>query len=372
MTFSDLKDVEFITKTLSDLLFDAQKSIESDLNRKLSRADPLLLLLKSYFAVHFQLIEIINDLARQNLLAYARDDVLDHMGTFAGVDRLQASSATTTAEITLTTARSVPTVILKDTRFHAGDNIYFALDNDIIFLAGEIAKTCSATCFFTGEKGNNYAIGELNQIVDPQPFLKSITNLTESAGGADIESDDDYRERIRLAPESYSNAGSFGAYYFWTLAFSTLIKDAFIISENPGEVDIYPILDNGEIPNAQFLSDLQTFLSADKIRPLTDLVLCKAPEVAFYDINFTFWIAKSDSISEVAIIDVVHSAVDDFAIWQRSALGRDINQSELIKKIRNAGAKRCVISSPNHRVIADNAVAVAQNISINYAGLEDD
>ena len=372
MKFENLSDVEFITTTLSELLTQAQKEVEESLTRKLARADPVLILLKSYFAVHYQLIELINDLARQNLLAYARADVLDHMGTFAGVDRLQASSATTTAEITLTTSRTVPTVINRGTRFHAGDNIYFALDDDVIFLANETVSLCNATCLIEGVAGNNYSVGELNQIVDPQPFLKSITNITESAGGADIESDDDYRERIRLAPEKYSNAGSYGAYYFWTKAFSTLIEDAFIISENPGEVDIYPILTGGQLPNAQFLADLKDFLSADTIRPLTDNVFCKTPNIDNYDIDFTYWIAKSDSLSQAAIIDAVNQAVDDFVVWQRSVLGRDINPTELTKRIREAGAKRCIINYPNHRVIENNSIAVCNSININFAGLEAD
>ena len=206
MKFSDLQDIEFVTKTLSELLAEAQKTIEEELDRKIARADPLMIMLKSYFSVHFQLIELINDLARQNLLTYAREDVLDHIGNFAGVDRLQAAHATTTAQVTLTVARNVPTVINQGTRFHAGDNNYFALDNDVIFLAGETDLSASATCMYSGVNGNNYAVGELNQIVDPQPFLKSIVNITESAGGADIETDDDYRERIRLAPEMYSCA----------------------------------------------------------------------------------------------------------------------------------------------------------------------
>lgn len=372
MKFSDLKDVEFVTATLSELLSWAQKEVEDNLNRKLSPADPVLILLKSYFAVHFQLIEIINDLARQNLLTYARGDVLDHMGNFAGVDRLQASSARTTAKVQLTTARTVPTVILKGTRFQAGDNNYFAIDSDIIFNGGDTDATVTATCLNTGAAGNNYSIGELNQIVDPQPFLKSIINITEPAGGADIESDDDYRERIRLAPEKYSNAGSFGAYEYWTKSFSNLIEDVFIISENPGEVDIYPLLSNGEIPNTQFLSDLKNYLSADNIRPLTDNLFCKAPSIIDYDINLTYYIAQSDSISQGAIINAVNKAVDDFVIWQRSELGRDINQTELYKRVREAGAKRCTIISPIHTPVNFNSVAVADNITINYAGLEHD
>lgn len=40
----------------------------------------------------------------------------------------------------------------------------------------------------------------------PLPFVQSVTNTTESSGGADTETDDAYRQRIRSAPESFSVA----------------------------------------------------------------------------------------------------------------------------------------------------------------------
>ncbi|MFD2089923.1 baseplate J/gp47 family protein [Brevibacillus brevis] len=49
--------------------------------------------------------------------------------------------------------------------------------------------------------------GKLNQLVDPLPFVQSVSNVTESGGGADEEDDDSYAERIRQAPESFSVAG---------------------------------------------------------------------------------------------------------------------------------------------------------------------
>ncbi|WP_318253538.1 baseplate J/gp47 family protein [Selenomonas sp. AB3002] len=51
-------------------------------------------------------------------------------------------------------------------------------------------------------------------MVDPLPFVASVTNLTATAGGADVETDDSYRLRIQQAPESYSCAGSKGPISF--------------------------------------------------------------------------------------------------------------------------------------------------------------
>lgn len=51
----------------------------------------------------------------------------------------------------------------------------------------------------------------------------------------------------------------------------------------------------------------------------------------------------------------------------KSKLGRDINPDELICLIKNAG-KRAVISSPTFRIVADNHVAIAENVNVTFGG----
>ena len=219
MKFSDLKELTFADADPQEMLINAKRIVEEILGRRIERAEQRLL---------------IDTIAKQNLLYYAEKKNLEHLGILVGVERLPASSAITTVEVKLSAPRPNTTIILAGTRVHAGDNVYFALDTDVIFLAGETSHTVKATCQTVGEVGNGYEVGELNRIVDPQPFLSTITNLTKSEGGADVESDDSYRERIRQAPESFSNAGSEGAYIFFTKQVSSLISDVFVTSENPG------------------------------------------------------------------------------------------------------------------------------------------
>lgn len=372
MKFTDLKELNFLDETLEETFLKSKKIIEDSLGRKLERADPILLLLKTLLAIIFQLKMLLDETAKQNLLYYAKGENLEHFGILVGVNRLAESAAHTAVEVKLSAPRAVPIIISAGTRIHAGDNNYFALASDVIFLAGETIQTCRAVCQTFGEAGNNYEPGELNKIVDPQPFLAEIKNLTKSEGGADTESDDSYRERIRQAPESFSTAGSKGAYIFHTKSVSSLIKDVFILSENPGEVDIYPLLDGGELPGAEMLEAIEKYLSDEKIRPLTDKVVVKTPQKISYDIELRFIISESDSADAVSIIEKVSAAVDEFVIWQKSVLGRDINDTELYYRIRQAGAKRAQIISPTFTPVADNAVAVCENINLVYGGLEKD
>ena len=372
MQLSDLPELEFLDADVDSLLENSLTIIREILGREISRADPLMLFTKSLLAIIVQQRALVNELCRQNLLAYATQGNLEHIGILVGVERLPASAATCTAEVQLSSARSRATIILKGTRFTAGDGVNFAIDESVIFPSGETSTVVSATCLEVGEIGNNYAAGEINKIVDPQPFLQSIVNVTESAGGSDIEDDDSLRERIHQAPEKFSNAGSAGSYIYWAKTASNLISDVYVISENPGEVSVYVLLDGGELPNEEMLSTVDGVLNDKKIRPLTDKVLIKSPEVENYDIELRYFIARSSAVSAVTIQQRCESAVDEYVSWQREKLGRDINPTELMYKVRLAGAKRVEILSPEFKVVSPNAVAIAENISVTYGGLEDD
>lgn len=368
----NLPELNFLDATQEELLANAKKIVETSLGRTLERADPILLLLKSFIAIILQQRVLIDETAKQNLLYYATGENLDHLGILVGVERLPASSAKTTVEVKLSAPRSSVVTILQGTRIHAGDNIYFALNSDVIFLAGETVHTVGATCQQVGEVGNNYEVGELNKIVDPQPFLATITNLTKSEGGADIETDSFYRDRIRQAPEGFSNAGSEGAYIFHTKSVSSLITDVLVTSENPGEVDIYALLEGGELPETEMLTAIEEHLRKDNVRPLTDLVYVRAPFTVDYSINLRYLIAESDAGDAAKIIARVNAALENFVTWQRSKIGRDINDTELYWRIRSAGAKRAEIIAPNFTAVPENSVACADSIAIEYAGIEED
>lgn len=372
MTLADLPELTFATADPEEMALEIVGTVEELLQRKLERADPLRLFLRGVEAIIIQQRLLINELAKQNLLAYATGINLEHLGVLVGVERLPAAAATCTVEITLSAAREKSTVIQQGTRINAGDNVNFALDDAVIFLAGETVKIAKATCLETGETGNGYAIGELNKIVDPQPFLLSIKNITATEGGADIEDDDNYRVRIQQAPESFSVAGSAGAYEFHTKEVSTLISDVKVVSENPGEVTVWALLEGGVIPQDEILNAIREHLSADYIRPLTDTVIVKPPTEIKYNIELRYWIARSNQTQAVAIQAAAEKAVEDFVAWQRAKLGRDINPTELYFRLRSAGVKRAEILEPLFLATPDNAVAIPNNITCIFAGLEDD
>ena len=363
-------EINFATADAQTLLQGAIKIVEKSLGRSISRADPIRLLLDAFIAIILQQRLLIDESAKMNLLAFSKGEYLDRLGDLTGTTRLPASKAMTTVEVKLSAARETTTIINKGTRVTADDKIYFALDEALIFAAGETVKTARATCTEAGEIGNGFMSGELNRIVDPQPFLKSITNITTSAGGADTESDDSLRDRIHSSPESFSVAGPEGSYIFHAKSVSPTITDVEVDSPSPGEVNVYVLTQSG-LPGQELLDAVDAHLNAKTIRPLTDLVHVLAPEVENYEVDIDYYITRSDAVYAAQICAAAEAAVADYVEYQGSRIGIDINPDNLIQLLKNAGVKRVEIRSPQFKVIDNFSVAVCTGKTVNFAGLED-
>ena len=246
----------------------------------------------------------------------------------------------------------------------------FALDKDTVILPGETEATVSGTCTDKGVAGNGYAPGEIKIIVDPVPYVQTIINTTTSGGGADIESDDRFRMRIQEAPEHFSVAGPAAAYAYFAKSAYALITDVAVTTPNPGQVNVYLLLQKGVLPGEEVLRAVRKVLTADDVRPLTDKVIVCAPMTEEYSIDITYYIDAEDATLEATIKSAVENAIEEYIVWQRSKIGRDVNPTELQYRVRAAGAKRAVITAPNFAVISDTAVAVVGIKRILYGGLE--
>lgn len=119
------------------------------------------------------------------------------------------------------------------------------------------------------------------------------------------------------------------------------------------------------------ITGLQEHLRDNNIRPDTDLVIVSAPKEVEYSVDLKYYINRSDSAQAVAIQSAVDKAVAEYLTWQR-AVGRDINPSELNKRIMAAGAKRVEISTPAFAVVEKTVVSKLTDENAEYGGLEDD
>ena len=200
MKLSDLPDIEFVSADEQEILSDIIKLYTEITGRTLAQGDPVRLFLCVIAAIILMLCNKINYTGKQNLLRYSAGANLDHLGVLVGAERIGAKASVTTIKITLSEVRSVATNIPAGTRATAGDNVFFAIDQDATVIAGQLDVSVAATCTVAGVLGNGYLPGEINKIVDPIPYVAGMVNTTTSEGGSDVESDDSLREAIREAP----------------------------------------------------------------------------------------------------------------------------------------------------------------------------
>lgn len=321
----------------------------------------------------YQAMQYIDRQGKQSILKYSYSDFLDNLAIFKGVTRNPATPATTTLRFTLSAERDTATGIPQGTRVSTAGAIYFATDVYAEIPAGSTTVDVPATCTVVGTDGNGFAAGELATIVDPIPYVASVTNTTATEGGAEIESDDDLAERVFLAPGAYSTAGPEDGYLYHAKAYSAAIGDVVATSNQAaGTVDIVFIMADGSTPGEEMIEGLEGYLQGKTIRPMTDLVRVAAPQEVTYTINLTYYINRSDSAKAVTIQAAVAQAVADYQTWQR-AIGRDINPSQLVHMVMDAGAKRVTVTAPTYTAVDATKVSALQGDAvISYGGLEDD
>lgn len=371
MKFRDLPDIDFVDTSTEKIKVEIITAAESYLCRTLADGDPVRLFLE---AIAYQMAierNHINYTAKQNLLAYATGDYLDHIGILVGVTRILPKKAKTTVKFTLSTSK-VSVTIPRGTRVSAGDDVFFETIKDWIIPSGDTSIDVPVYCTTHGDRGNNYLPGQIIRLVDPIPYVASVRNTTNSEGGADLEDDENLRLRIQKAPESFSCAGPQGAYeYFAKLAHQD-IESVSVVSPKPGEVEIRPLMKGGAVPKEEVIELVKAACNDKKVRPLTDKVTVVAPTQMDFKVNVKYWIDRSKSSTESDTKKNIEKAIASYVTWQRSALGRDINPSELIARMVRAGAKRVEVTAPTFTQVPRTSVAVCSDTSSVYGGMEDE
>lgn len=337
----------------------------------LDRADPMSLILYALSIQVYQALLYVDKTGKQDLLKYSYGAYLDNLAAMKGIAREQAKPSRAMIRFTLSGIRPSTVEIPEGTRVTNGE-VYFQTESHAEIPSGESSVDVAAECMTSGVVGNNLEVGEINILVDPVPYVAKVANTEPTTGGADIEDDDTLKDRIYIAPSKYSVAGPEESYRYWVKTYNSNISDVLIYSDDPVDVVIEFIMNDGELPSESMLLGAQKFLSDEQIRPLTDRVTVKAPETVEYKINVKYFVNQSDLKKVDTIKTAVNAAVDDYIQWQRSKIGRDINPSQLIQQMVSAGAKRVEVALPVFQVIGKANVAKLSSKTVTYGGLEDD
>lgn len=345
-------------------------------------SDPLTLTLKSMAMLYYMAMQVAERRALAAMLKSAEGAQLDNIGLPFGVKRNPATYATVTIRFTLSAEQKSVAMIPQGTRIRTGAGIYFATTEYAQIDIGKTSVDVLAKAEEVGAESNGIPPGVIDTLVDAIPFVAGAVNIDTSSGGADVESDDSLTRRIWLSPTTYSCAGPRDAYEFWAMSFRSDIENAIAISprSQPCTAYIYFMLTGGKMPSEKDISEMETFMMNEARRPMTDLVICKAPEEVEYSIDFTYYIGASSKKNADIVQRNVAQAVQEYQDWQRS-IGRDINPMELIYRLRAAGVKRVEMREPAFKVVesgADKEKALVQIPKLSgqptavYGGVEDD
>ena len=133
-----------------------------------------------------------------------------------------------------------------------------------------------------------------------------VTTPATATTPATMEGDELYRQRLALAPESWSIAGPVGAYLFHAVSASADVLDVAVYSEDEGvalaprvRVVVLSRSGDGTAP-AALLATVQAALRRSDLRPIGDLVTVESAVPAAFDLTVNLRI-RSGASEQMAI-----------------------------------------------------------------------
>lgn len=214
----------------------------------------------------------VQEACLQNLWAYARYPMIDHLALLVGGTRLAAKAAVATFTATLPAARGVPSVVSATTQIRSKDGkVIFTVDADIVIAAGSLTGTSAGTCTTTGPAGNGYLPGTVTELVSPLDFEVGVSNTTETSGGAVSESTEAMRERLPTTLSTMSGAGPSDAYETLARGASADVIDAKATRPSDGVVRVTIIGADG-VPSVGLLEQVAAVFNPETNVPQNDTV----------------------------------------------------------------------------------------------------
>ena len=312
----------------------------------------------------------IQHAGEQLLVRFANGPILDYLGELVATPRLLAKAARCTLGFSTPAAVDQPLVIPAGTRVSSQDaKLTFTTDQDAVIAVHQSHTTVTATCLTAGEQGNGWVVGQISALGNPPAPGMTASNTTVTADGVEDEDDDRYRERIILAPEAFSNAGSRAAYRYHALAVHQSIIDVAVHGPDEGQPDghvaLYPLTADG-LPSADLLQQIKNQVSGEKVRPLCDTVKTQAPTEVAYQIkvHITFY----DRADRTITLKLAQAAAQAFAAQRRAGLGRDLVPEQLTAALHVNGVYRAALELPALRELQGNEWANCTSIQLIDAG----
>ncbi len=361
--------IEFIPVKPGELLNQAVARYEGVSGETLYPGDEHYLFLSQMVQLIVACQADINTAANQNLLRYCTGSVLDEYGRQYGLSRIPAQTVSASVKFLLTSALGFDVTVPKGTRVTPDGQLVFFLQAAAVIPAGQTEGRGIVLAESAGAAYNGFLPGQIQSFIDPADYVASVANVTVSAGGADQEDDDSFRERIRLSWEAISTAGSKESYEYWAKTASLDIADTEAVRTAAGEVTVYVLMKDAVTPPQSILDAVNAVCGEEKHRPLTDKVIVSPARAKTYDINLTYYVSAARSTELPAIQAAVDQAVSAYVSEQQKKLGGNLNPDSLRNALYAAGVYRIDITSPAYTELLPQEVAVIGSKTVVYGGL---
>lgn len=374
MDLSKLKreEVKIVDDDLAQTLAATIADYEQRAGKVLQPAHIERLLINTFAYREHLLRQQVNEAYRQQHPRFATGLMLDLCGDDVSTPRLQAQPALTTLRFSATLSGLEQIAVPKGTRVNAGQTSFVTTEAALLTAAQSSAEV-AAECTETGTVGNGWSVGQINSLAERlHPTIDvAVSNTTVSAGGVEIEDDEAYRERVLLAPESFSVAGPVGAYQYWARQASPAVVDVHVANDTDGggqpiggRVAVTVLAKDG-LPNAELIGKIQAALSAEKRRPLCDTVVVKAPTAVDYtlDAELTLFTGTDARTAKAA----AEQAWAAYEAARRSRLGLDIVPLDIQTALKVAGVYNVVLHNLPLTVVKPDQWARCTSTTIRIA-----
>lgn len=197
---------------------------------------------------------------------------------------------------------------------------------------------------------------------------RTITPANAATGTAAVmESDDDFRQRIVLAPEAFSTAGPELAYVALAKGAAGDVLDASAISPAPGEVLLSVLSRTGDgTAQASLIATVLAATSARDKRPLGDAVTVKSAQIRNFTITARLVTFSGPDLS--VVIANGRARLDAYLVENRR-IGRTITRSGIIAALTVAGVHRVDLIGPAADVACDRTQAAwCTGITVEHGG----
>lgn len=301
----------------------------------------------------------------QCLVAFANPPALDQLAANDNVYRIPAQPARCSVHFDLEAVQATNIIIPSGTVFITPDARFsFLTQSEILIKAGEMSGDGTAICSEAGSAANNYPASSLKLQQSIQGIVATNTTITNA--GAEIEDDEHFRLRIPESREGYTQAGSEGAYIYYTKAAHQDIIDATVYSPEPGTINVYPLTKSG-VASQEIIDIVYAFLSAKNRRPMDDNVVVLPHTIRSFALSGIITLFESSNYDSTK--NLIALAVSEYKNKMSLSAGKDVVRDQIKNVIMNVpGVYSVNLTSPETDIVLNEwELAEVSSVSFSYA-----